>query len=133
MTVLTDLEVMLIALEPTIRAGEFVYATVADKLVAGLPCEATVREAEGMTVVLRREEADAAGLAYDFVAGWISLTVHSALDAVGLTAAFTTALGTAGISCNVLAGAYHDHILVPVARTNDAMRVLLELARARQR
>jgi hypothetical protein len=128
--VLTDLEAMLGSLEPTVREGVFVYATVADELVAGLPCEATVREREGMTVVLRREDADTAGLAYDFVASWISLTVNSALNAVGLTAAFATALGAAGISCNVLAGAHHDHILVPLARTDDALRVLHELGRA---
>jgi len=36
----------------------------------------------------------------------ISLHVHSSLDTVGLTAAFSTALGNAGTSANVVA-AFH--------------------------
>jgi hypothetical protein len=62
-----------------------------------------------------------------FRAAWISLTVHSDLQAVGLTAAFSTALGQAGISCNVVAGAFHDHIFVPVAQTQQTMAVLRAL------
>ncbi|MBC7403152.1 MAG: ACT domain-containing protein [Microbacteriaceae bacterium] len=118
---------MLGSLESAVHGGVFVYAAVADELVASLSCEATVREPEGMTVVLRREDADVAGLACDFVASWASLTVNSALNAGGLTAAFATALDAAGISCNMLAGAHHDHILVPVPRTDIALRVRHEL------
>ena len=62
MTGLTDLESMLSTLEPIVRAGEFIYVTVADEVAAGFPCEATVREGEGMTVVLRREDADGPAL-----------------------------------------------------------------------
>ncbi len=120
----TDLETMLSTLEPTVRDGEFVYVTVPEEDARGLPAHAMVVESEGVSVVLRREDAEAACLPFDFVAHWISLSVHSSLEAVGLTAAFATALGEAGISCNVLAGFYHDHLLVPVAQTDDAMRVL---------
>ena len=84
--------------------------------------------AVGRTLVVRREVADDAGLAYDFVGCWITLTVHSSLDAVGLTAAFSSALARAGIGCNVLAGRYHDHILVPHSRREDAVAVLRALA-----
>jgi uncharacterized protein len=52
------------------------------------------------------------------------LTVNSALEAVGLTAAFATALGNSGISCNVVAGACHDHIFVPLELADAAMHVL---------
>jgi hypothetical protein len=62
------------------------------------------------------------------VLSWITLTVHSSLEAVGLTAAFSTALGDAGISCNVLTGLHHDHVLVPVGRRDDAVTVLRELS-----
>jgi predicted N-acetyltransferase YhbS len=86
--------------------------------------EAAVREAEGLTVVLHRDEANRLGLAYDFVAAWITLQVHSALEAVGLTAAVSSALGAAGISCNVLAGFHHDHLLVPTAQAEHALEVL---------
>lgn len=91
--------------------------------------EAAVREAEGLTVVLRRGEADRLGLSYDFVAAWITLQIHSALEAVGLTAAVSAALTHAGISCNVLAGFHHDHLLVPVADADRALNVLRLLAR----
>jgi len=124
---LTDLTQLLRSLEPVLRSGEFVYATVLD-LPAGLPVEATVREPEGLTVVLRRDVADAHGIAYDYVAAWISLTVHSSLEAVGLTAAFATALAREGISCNVLAGRHHDHLLVASADADRAVQVLRRLA-----
>jgi uncharacterized protein len=125
---ITDLDRMLATLDPTIREGEFVYATVSTGPPAELDAEATIREAEGITLVLRRDTADAAGIGYEFVASWITLTVHSSLAAVGLTAAFSAALGDAGISCNVLAGFYHDHILVPSAQRDAAVAVLQELA-----
>ena len=127
----TDLEQLLATLEPQVRDGEYVYATAPDSSSdssAALGAEAVIHEAEGSAMVLRREVADEAGLTYDVVLCWITLTVHSSLEAVGLTAAFSAALGDAGISCNVLAGLYHDHVLVPVGRCNDAVTVLRELS-----
>ena len=123
----TDLGQLLRTLEPVRRDGEFVYATVVE-VPAGLPVEAMVREPEGLSVVVRRDAADIHGIRYDYVAAWITLTVHSSLEAVGLTAAFATALGREGISCNVLAGHHHDHILVATADAERAMVVLRALA-----
>ena len=79
-------------------------------------------------MVLRKEDADRLGLDYDYVAGWITLTVQSSLAAVGLTAAVSTALAEAGISCNVVAGYHHDHLLVPADRLDDALAALRRLA-----
>jgi hypothetical protein len=132
-TGLTDLDEMIATLEPVLREGEYVFVSVSADAASRLPAEATIREDEGITVVLLREHADAAGLGYDFVARWISLTVNSSLAAVGLTAAFAAALGEAGISCNVLAAYHHDHILVPVDDAERAMQALRELARTRGR
>lgn len=120
-----DLEELLLTMRPEARNGEFVFVTAdAD----GFTPEAMIREDEGTTLVLRRADADAAGLSYEFVAAWITLTVHSDLAAVGLTAAFSTALADAGISCNVLAGFHHDHLLVPADRRDDALEVLAALS-----
>jgi len=63
-------------------------------------------------------------LAYEFVAAWITLQVHSALEAVALTAAISHALTEAGVSANVVAGYTHDHVFVPLERADDAMRAL---------
>jgi hypothetical protein len=88
-----------------------------------------VREQEGLTLVVPEEQAVAAGVPVLFRAAWISLTVHSDLAAIGLTAAFSSALGGAGISCNVVAGAFHDHIFVPVEQAEHALAVLRTLQR----
>ena len=127
MTGVTDLEELIRSMRPEARDGEFVIASVPALHVVGLPAEAVIHEDEGPTVVLRREDADRFEIAYDFVAAWNTLTVHSSLDAVGLTAAFSTALADAGISCNVLAGFHHDHLLVPADRRDDALEVLAAL------
>jgi uncharacterized protein len=126
-----DLRRLLAAMEPVLRPGEFVVAALADESrLPEVAPEATVREEEGLTVVVARERADELGLSYDFAAGWITLRVHSALDAVGLTAAVSRALAHAGLSCNVLAGLHHDHLLVPAGRADEALAVLRELSRA---
>ena len=119
---------MLATMEPRVRDGEFVYVADPGGSAAVLEPEALIHEDEGRTLVVRREVADEAGLDYEFVGSWITLTVHSSLDAVGLTAAFSAALTRAGISCNVLAGLYHDHLLVPVTQREDAVRALRELS-----
>lgn len=123
-----DLQALLATMHPVLRPGDYVYVLWPHgrPLVPGI--EAAVREAEGLTVVLPREQADALGLTYDFVASWITLQVHSSLEAVGLTAAVSAALTSAKISCNVLAGFHHDHLLVPVADAPRALKVLAELA-----
>ncbi|MFF1827871.1 N-acetyltransferase [Paenarthrobacter sp. NPDC058040] len=125
----TDLETLLESMHPIVRDGDYVYALWPHGKPLEGGVEAAVREAEGLTVVLRRDEADRLGLAYDFVAAWITLQIHSALEAVGLTAAVSAALTHAGISCNVLAGFHHDHLLVPVGDADRAMGVLQLLGR----
>jgi hypothetical protein len=117
-----DLGQLLASLDPVVQPGEFVFVSVADG--RRLPSRATVVEDEGVTHVLARQDADEYGLPYEFIAAWITLRVQSGLDAVGLTAAVAVALAEAGISCNVLAGAFHDHLLVPADRAGDALEVL---------
>lgn len=89
---------------------------------------ATVREDEGLTLVLSQDEADRHGLAYEAPQAWITLRVHSSLAAVGMTAAVSAALTKAAISCNVVAAFHHDHIFVPLERGEEARRVLAALS-----
>jgi predicted N-acetyltransferase YhbS len=123
-----NLQTLLAGMHPVQRDGEYVYVLWPHGRPLAGGIEAAVREAEGLTVVLPRAEADRQGLAYDFVGAWITLQIHSALEAVGLTAAVSRALTEARISCNVLAGFHHDHLLVPAADAPRALEVLGELS-----
>lgn len=123
-----DLGELLAGMSPRRVPGEYVFASVRpDAVPAGLQPFARVRETEGLTLVLPRADADRTGLGYDFVAVLITLDVHSDLAAVGLTAAVSGVLAGAGISCNVIAGAFHDHLLVPADRADEAVRLLVGL------
>jgi hypothetical protein len=124
-----DLPRMLRGMQPVLAQHPFGIVTLAD-LPAVLVPFATVAEVEGLTVIATQSALAAAGL--DGGAHWalISLTLHSDLAAVGLTAAFANALGDEGISANVIAGYYHDHILVQWAQALDAMAALRALAHA---
>ncbi len=92
----------------------------------------TFTEEEGLTLILSQHEADLAGLRYDLVTEWITLTVHTALDGVGLTAAVSSTLADAAISCNVVAAVHHDHLFVPAGTADRAIRLLEDLARQHQ-
>ena len=125
---ISDLATLLRSLQPELHEGVFVFATLEPgQQVEPAELVALVREPEGVSVVVAEPIAKRLGLNAVFRCGWITLTVNSDLQAVGLTAAFSTALGHAGISCNVVAGANHDHIFVPIARTAEAMAALQRL------
>jgi len=124
-----DLERLLGGMRPELNPGRFVFTTVEDALVPpGVTPVVTVAEPEGLTLVALQSEADGAGLRYDYVAGWITLRIHSALAAVGLTAAVSHVLAEAGVSCNVVAGFHHDHLFVPHERAAEAVALLTSLA-----
>jgi uncharacterized protein len=123
----TDLEALLAALQVTRRPGTFTFVTVAasDHELIGA-AQATVSEPEGLTLVVPVDDARTAGFAVTFEAAWLTLEMHSALDAVGLTAEVSTRLARAGIACNVIAGTFHDHLLVPVDRCDEAIELLVD-------
>jgi len=125
-----DLNTLLASMSPELQPGVYVYASVPVSADLGdiVPL-ATFREREGLTVIVKEGEAQRAGIEPLFRAAWITLTVHSDLQAVGLTAAFATALGKANVSCNVVAAAYHDHIFVPIESAGTAMVALQQLQR----
>ncbi|MGQ5633305.1 MULTISPECIES: ACT domain-containing protein [unclassified Streptomyces] len=128
MTGETDLQRLLRDLRPELNPGRFVFTTAEGGVPSGVSPVVTVAEQEGLTLVVPQAEADGAGMAYDYVAGWITLRVHSALAAVGLTAAVSRALADAGLSCNVVAGFHHDHLFVPYEDAEHAVEVLRRLA-----
>ncbi|MEM8708230.1 MAG: ACT domain-containing protein [Actinomycetota bacterium] len=123
---MTDLDEMLRTLTVSARPGRFTFVTVpgGEAPPIGDGVEAVLRESEGDTVVATVERAAAEGWSHDFEAAWLTLDVHSALEAVGLTAAFSAALGAVEIPCNVLAAFHHDHLLVPADRVDEAVAAL---------
>jgi len=124
---LTDLDAILAALDIVVRDELYVFASVEPGASVVHHAHATVFEDEGVTVVIPVVRAHEHGLATQPAFVWVTLTVHSSLEAVGLTAAFSAALAGAGISCNVLAGFHHDHLLVPAADRDRAVSVLRAL------
>lgn len=127
---ITNLAQLIKNMDPILNKGEYVFTTVQD--LSNIPREMSIcemREAEGITVVLSKENAIQLGLFFEFIASWITLNVHSSLEAVGLTAAFAKALGDNNISCNVIAGYYHDHVFVDTKDETKAMNVLREMSK----
>jgi uncharacterized protein len=128
MAAIRDLRRLLAELRPVRQPGRYVFTTVTGPPPPGLAPVMTFTENEGLTLILAQDAADAAGLPYDLVTAWITLTVSSALDAVGLTAAVAVALADAGLSCNVVAATHHDHLFVPEPAAAAALAVLRNLA-----
>ncbi len=123
---MTDLEAMLRTLSVSVRPDLYTFVDVPSGAAprVGNGVAAVISEAGSDTVVVTIERAKHEGWPIDFVAAWLTLDIHSALHAVGLTAAFSSALADAGIPCNVLAGFRHDHLLVPVEQSTDTVAVL---------
>ena len=127
MTGIEDLRVLLAHLEPSLEPEPFVFCTLPGEGY-GSPAEldpiGSFVEQEGLTLILRQDEADRKNLSYSGVMRRIILKVHSSLSAVGLTAAVAGQLTRYGISANVVAAYYHDHIFVPADRAGDAIEAL---------
>lgn len=119
-----DLARLLAGLAPTVRPVPYVIV----ETDADVPAGAVIVEEEATTKIVEQSVADAHNLAYSYIAAWITCTIESDLEAVGMTAAISRALADIGISCNVLAGSRHDHLLVPWHRRDDAVAVLSGLA-----
>ncbi|WP_201593305.1 ACT domain-containing protein [Psychrobacter sp. Pi2-51] len=130
MSGITDINELLGSMQPALVDELFVFCTVKGQLAeyVKLAPLATFVEPEGLTLVLTKDNADEAGLQYEGVFRQITLTVHSSLEAVGLTAAVSTKLTSKGISANVIAAYYHDHIFVSDDKAEQALSALKELS-----
>jgi uncharacterized protein len=129
MTGETNLQKLLHGMKPELNKGEYVFCTVhAFEQAAKLNPLCVFQEREAVTIIIPKQQADEAGLPYSVVCAWITLTVHSSLEAVGLTSAVSKALTEANISCNIVAAYYHDHIFVPVKDATRALAVLTQLS-----
>lgn len=124
-----NLNRLLEGLSPKLVDGDFVFVTVSEEAWqrSRWPIKGVFFEEEGVTLILLKEVAEQEGLAFEGVFRQITCQIHSSLDAVGMTAAMATALTQNGISANVVAAYFHDHIFVPAAKAQEAVSVLREL------
>lgn len=130
MSGITDLDELLRSMSPALVDAEFVFCSVSGALRDYLELNpvATFIEPEGLTLVIEKPVAEKAGLPFEGSYSQITLTVHSSLDAVGLTAAVANKLSSKGISANVIAAYYHDHIFVQTSKAKTAISALEEFS-----
>jgi uncharacterized protein len=125
----TNLSTLLQSMQPTLQPGEYVFCSVdPNDDHSALKPIGLFREVEGLTLILSRAVAEAAALPYGAVFHWITLSVHSSLEAVGFLAAVTQKLAEQGISVNPVSAFYHDHLFVPASRSAEAMQLLQALS-----
>lgn len=125
---MTTLPELLAGLDPLLRPGRYVFATVPRDAPVPAAAVAAFVEDEGRTLVLPEDEAARLGVAGEYPCAWITLRVDSQLAGVGLLARVTAALAGRGISVNPVSAVHHDHLFVPYDRAEDALAALRELS-----
>lgn len=123
---ITDLQQLLSSMQPHLVEEEFVFCTLAGRVDEYLHWQpvATFCEQEGLSLVIHKQTALENHIEFENTYRQITLTVHSSLDAVGLTAAVSAKLASHGISANVIAAFYHDHIFVQSCHAETALTLL---------
>lgn len=116
---------MIAGMAPALDPGRWCFVEVTPDRAPELlgAALATFREDEGVSTIVPAALAEDAA-----VFARITLTYHSDLEGVGLTAAVAGVLAEAGIACNMVAALRHDHVFVPQADAIEALRLLQELA-----
>lgn len=130
MTGIKELQTLLANLDPVLDERSFVFCTFPDFNSNDICCLNPIgmfQEKEGVTLIITKQQAIDSHIDYESVYKLISLNVHSSLDAVGLTAAFSAKLAEKNISANVVAAYYHDHIFVPEEKAEQALMAICEL------
>lgn len=122
---------MLAQMAPVLDSVRYCFMLIAPEIAPQALGAAigTFREDEGVTAIVPESVARELGEEGPAMAR-ITLTVHSSLEGVGLTAAVAGALAEAGIACNMVAAFHHDHAFVPAERGEDALAILRELSAA---
>ena len=121
---------MITGMNPVLEGANYCFVSVPEGYRSRRIAEvamASFLEDEGWSFIVTPEAARAFDLPVGPLFRRIVLTVDSALDGVGLTAAVSGKLAGSGIACNMVAAFHHDHIFVPAAHAEQALALLLEL------
>jgi uncharacterized protein len=125
----SNLAQLIKGMAPSLNPGEYVFVTIKDRnKIDRIQTICEFKEKEGITIVIEKSKADDLELTYEYIASWITLAIHSSLEAVGLTASFSTELAKYNISCNVISAYYHDHIFVDKKDSARAVQILRDLS-----
>jgi hypothetical protein len=124
----TDLQTVLDSMQIALDEVAYGFAMVAeDASPASKGILATFREDEGLTIIAPVAYLEKHRIKHEGPFAKLTVEVHTSLELVGLTAALTTKLTKHGISANVVAAYYHDHIFVPYNMRAQAVHALGEL------
>lgn len=119
----TDLAALLRGMKPVLDPRRFNFSShpkLTFEEAANHSPLAVFQEPEGMTLIAEGNAEPRYAM--------ITLMIHSSLEAVGLTAAVSQALAAEGISANVVAAFYHDHVFVAEDDAGHAVAVLEKLS-----
>lgn len=129
MTGVKNLRTLIRNMSPELNKGEYIFlSTQNPENFSRNDILFEFKEKEGSSLIISKDKADILKIPYTHTSAWITLSIHSSLEAIGLTASFATALSKNNISCNVIAGYYHDHIFVNSKDANKAIETLRNLS-----
>jgi hypothetical protein len=126
MTAETDLARLIRDMRPELKRDVYVFVTLprGNSVPKGLAPVMIFNEAEGVTLVVPQALAKRIGLVGVYPCRMITLTVRSALTAIGFLARIATRLAEAGISVNPVSAFHHDHLFIAEDRAEEAMAIL---------
>lgn len=126
MTAMENLDQALAFMDPQLD-GRYVFASV-DSITPGLEPFATIHETEGLTLIVRADQAAQYGLDVSQPFARITARAQISLYSVGVTSTIASTIASRGIPCNVVVGAHHGYFFVPVERGEEALALLNDLA-----
>lgn len=128
MSGLTDLRETLNSIQVSCDNIKYGFASIKDKtLIDRDSVLSTFHENGQLAVVAPKHYLDSKGIENEGPYAKLTIEVHTSLELVGLTAVMATKLAEHGISANVIAAFYHDHVFVQYGLKDKAKQLLEDL------
>ena len=113
MSGITDLKQTLSSLKVVCDDVEYGFASLADdSKIDRDKVLATFQENGRLAVIAPKDYLDSLDIESEGPYAKLTIDVHTSLELVGLTAVMASKLAEHGISANVVAAFYHDHVFV---------------------